>query len=139
MLHDILFALLGFTGDFITEVPLYPSTSFTSKGSISPSNISSSSSIKSSHTNKTKYTLNTNSNNEDINQEDENILTTFRVVDGYTEVNDGDRELINKIVPLGWYYLRFQDYIKKYEISIQSSNKNVIKFDPLFFFFFFFF
>lgn len=73
VLHDILLAFLGFTGDIIVEG--IPSDCIEEK------------------------------------------QATFHVKDGFPGINNAEREQINKIVPLGWYYLRFDDYIKKYDIS----------------------
>lgn len=73
LLHDILLALLGFTGDIIVE-------EFSIDGV-------------------------------------EGKRTTFHVRDGYPDISDAERDQIDKIVPLGWYYLRFDEYMKKYDIS----------------------
>lgn len=42
---------------------------------------------------------------------------TFRVKDGYANLDDSEREQINRIVPLGWYYNYLQGYTQKYDLS----------------------
>lgn len=127
MLHDVLLALLGFTGHIICEVPLYPASLTLTNSSPLPSGVSSSASVASNVTSQTQKTTKTHMYQEAVNANENfvNILTTFRVAPGYSQINDGDRELIDRIVPLGWYYLKLQEYIKKYSITIQSSNKSV--------------
>lgn len=42
---------------------------------------------------------------------------TYRVKEGYPNLLDADREQIDKIVPLGWYYHQFQIYADHHELS----------------------
>lgn len=75
MLHEILFALLGFHGDIIIEID-----------------------------------------------------NTYRIKDNFDLCREGEYEQINRIVPLGWYYVQFNNIIQKYDISwyniSHSNNKN---------------
>lgn len=48
---------------------------------------------------------------------------TFRVKEGYTGLFDSDREQIDKIVPLGWYYQQLQAYTDHYDLSWGNINK----------------
>jgi hypothetical protein len=70
MYHEILFALLGLTGDIIvlSEDPILR-------------------------------------------------LPTFRIKDGYSLLNDAEKEQINQILPLGWYYQQFQHFQAQYNLT----------------------
>ena len=74
MLYDILYALLGFTGDIVVET---------------------------NH--------------------------TFHVKDGYSKLTDAEREQINHLVPLGWYYNRFEAFIKRYDMSWGNVSGGIEK------------
>jgi len=47
---------------------------------------------------------------------------TFGVRDGVSLLSDAERQQINLIVPLGWYYLNLSEYHKKYDICWGSAS-----------------
>jgi hypothetical protein len=47
---------------------------------------------------------------------------TYRVKEGYPNLLDSDREQIDRIVPLGWYYQQFQAYTDHHELSWGTVN-----------------
>lgn len=40
----------------------------------------------------------------------------YRVKDGFDLLRDAEREQINRIVQLGWFYTTFQTFIQKYDL-----------------------
>lgn len=64
MLHELLFSLLGFTGDIIVDDGV-----------------------------------------------------TFRVKDGFDLLRESERDLVNRIAPLGWYYVKFGGIIERNDIG----------------------
>lgn len=42
---------------------------------------------------------------------------TYRVKPGYSKLTDSEKDQINKIVPLGFYYSYLEDYVGKYELG----------------------
>ena len=75
MFHDILFALLGLSGDIVVvgEDPIIG-------------------------------------------------VPTFRIKDGFSLINDAEKEQINSILPLGWYYQQFQLFMNQYNLSWNLTN-----------------
>jgi hypothetical protein len=77
MLHDIFFALIGFTGDIITISENHPTCPY---------------------------------------------HPTYTIVPGYPAVSDSEKEQINQIVSLGWYYKQFQLYISQYDMTWSNAS-----------------
>jgi hypothetical protein len=71
MLHELLFALLGFVGSIIVEVD-----------------------------------------------------DCYKVKDGYDLLNEAERDQINRVAPLGWYYVQLGALVKKYDISWGKISLN---------------
>ena len=89
MLHDILYALLGFTGDIIvSNDDLLTAAEELHLPSLTQSWI-----------------------------EEGKSSEMFHVLKGYPYVSEAEREQINRIVPLGWYYNRFTTYIERYDMT----------------------
>lgn len=64
MLHELLFSLLGFTGDVIIDDG-----------------------------------------------------ATFRVKDGFDLLRESEKDLVNRISPLGWYYVHLSDAVQRYDMN----------------------
>ena len=47
---------------------------------------------------------------------------TFKVADGFDLVNLSEKELLNRIVPLGWYYLYLSSFVERYEVQWGDSH-----------------
>lgn len=43
--------------------------------------------------------------------------STFRVKDGFDLLRESERDLVNRISPLGWYYVKLNDIVQKYDIG----------------------
>lgn len=92
VLHDLLFALLGFPGDIIiSEIDCAASQ-------------------------------------QEVAGAGRDCLHlfqpgTFRMKDGYPEISDAERDQINRLVPLGRYYLCFSNYAKHYMVGWRRDRQ----------------
>lgn len=90
MLHDIIYALLGFTGEVVVS---------SRYGAAEEDLFLSGQSVQSSWL------------------EESQKMDVFQVQDGYPFLTEAEREQINRIVPLGWFYNRLQGYVESYDMS----------------------
>lgn len=56
----------------------------------------------------------------DIIVDDDSV---FKVKDGFDLLQESERTLVNKIVPLGWYYVKLNEIIQRYDISWGQTSK----------------
>lgn len=49
--------------------------------------------------------------------------STIRVKDGFDLLTQAEREQINRISPLGWYYLRLQSFVDEYDMKWGGRSK----------------
>ncbi len=145
MLHDILFALLGFPGDIIVSAEADPFTAIAveererenekqqrqrrrdlSVANGLPSN-EGDTSAKGGEDNEEESdnlggkTIPTKEWKDWHEVDAKSMRMTFMVKEGYPHLQEAEREQINRIVPLGWYYNRFQAYCDKYDMTSATA------------------
>jgi hypothetical protein len=49
---------------------------------------------------------------------------TYRVKDGFDLLRESEKDLVNRISPLGWYYVRLTDTVQKYDVSWANVERN---------------
>ena len=49
---------------------------------------------------------------------------TYRVKPGSTELADSEKDQINKLVPLGLYFIEFEDFIRQHQLGWARSDSN---------------
>lgn len=47
---------------------------------------------------------------------------TFKVKDGFDLLREAEKDQLNKIAPLGWYYVNFDKIVQKYDLSWNKDN-----------------
>lgn len=48
---------------------------------------------------------------------------TFKVKDGFDLLSEGERDQINRIAPLGWYYNSLGRFVQRYDVSWGGTTK----------------